>query len=1014
MATGTLPDSDEQKIISSNESDELFNDTYGSDVARGIEEAEKAANGGTDPSKAVDDQEQDPNAPPGGWHNGVIPGGNRGEKSSFLARVSKNRKWLIGAGIGAGGVSIPLLILSLLPLKLEMMIQNVTGIASKVPEYAIQQRTEYIITRALAARMLGAANPSIDSSLVFCSGGGIACSLFSTYTSNYFETKLGVSLDVKPNGVTSLGGKATSWDVTVKPGETDVDGVAKRITIASNGEMKRFIAAEVEKSHGSTTIDRFLARKILMKKFGVSTWRGPPIVEKAANSAKTALTNMKTSILKNTVGKIAPRLTTYLTCLTDAAVCANLRESLSTNSTPTIENPDNNPKLKKGTPEYDAASAKFQAQTALTDAAPLTADEAATGVLQKVITKRVLTAVGGGAAVLGVLDLGFNAIHSIADGKLSEIQYDIASQVYTGFSSDVVTAWEKAKAGDSDVDTLAAYTGLFDNNPSANGTVSAAATLDNGVDSSPLYQAESGQAVDASKGLTVPCDNGNGAKVNTTLAPGQLICDNQKAVRDFAPYFKTDPSGIALASIADGWVNSVGQAYKLVGDGIGAVLNIIPGFKQAMTALGSLLSGSINSLISFIMGLMFHTPNVGPNASGSDNYVGLSGGIRITQNALMEEGVSADGTAMGGGGTVLSSSQVAVIDQQQKQADKVYYDSQPLLARIFDTSLTGSFAQQFISRIPTSVNSIASLPISSFMQLFTGASAATDSARLNPFVLPLYGYSADSPVLTADPGVYTDASCAASAAARADPANHTVVGNNIIATYNVADPCALEKMVVGEQAAENNLTDNKYAFQPITGATGTPTTATTTLSKPANTTPRGNGWTLTPGVDYSTTACDPRTKDVGIYKNPDKGFTVRLCYINAFPSIAGSDINGQYDSVVASVISKNVMDMFTAAQAAGLSLGISDGMRSTLHPYYGATSQHSAGLAIDIGSPRGGQTVCFVAGPGGAGALSTANAATCRNRTDNDGAVVRWLDVNAATYGFQNLKSEPWHWSMGE
>jgi hypothetical protein len=42
MATGTLPDSDREKQISPNESDALFERTYGDDVARGIKEAEEA------------------------------------------------------------------------------------------------------------------------------------------------------------------------------------------------------------------------------------------------------------------------------------------------------------------------------------------------------------------------------------------------------------------------------------------------------------------------------------------------------------------------------------------------------------------------------------------------------------------------------------------------------------------------------------------------------------------------------------------------------------------------------------------------------------------------------------------------------------------------------------------------------------------------------------------------------------------------------------------------------------
>lgn len=46
------------------------------------------------------------------------------------------------------------------------------------------------------------------------------------------------------------------------------------------------------------------------------------------------------------------------------------------------------------------------------------------------------------------------------------------------------------------------------------------------------------------------------------------------------------------------------------------------------------------------------------------------------------------------------------------------------------------------------------------------------------------------------------------------------------------------------------------------------------------------------------------------------------------------------------------------------------------------TSQHEKGLAIDFESCETKTTACF-----------------------------KWLATNAATYGFKNLPSEPWHWS---
>ena len=49
-------------------------------------------------------------------------------------------------------------------------------------------------------------------------------------------------------------------------------------------------------------------------------------------------------------------------------------------------------------------------------------------------------------------------------------------------------------------------------------------------------------------------------------------------------------------------------------------------------------------------------------------------------------------------------------------------------------------------------------------------------------------------------------------------------------------------------------------------------------------------------------------------------------------------------------------------------------------------SQHERGLAIDF----------------------TYNGRLIRSRSDNG---YRWLAANAASYGFYNLPSEPWHWS---
>lgn len=176
------------------------------------------------------------------------------------------------------------------------------------------------------------------------------------------------------------------------------------------------------------------------------------------------------------------------------------------------------------------------------------------------------------------------------------------------------------------------------------------------------------------------------------------------------------------------------------------------------------------------------------------------------------------------------------------------------------------------------------------------------------------------------------------------------------------------------------------------------------VGKPDGAIDSDRGWTLADGVDYSKYPCDSRTEDMGIYTSPVNGITVRLCKISFnTPELR----NG--GNQVASVVSANVMNMFEAARAAGVELGISDGMRLTFSGGY--TSMHTYGVAIDIGTPRSGQTICY-GGNSQTGYGSAENAErACRSRGGIHYAAYQWLQQNAAQYGFYNYLVEPWHWS---
>lgn len=158
------------------------------------------------------------------------------------------------------------------------------------------------------------------------------------------------------------------------------------------------------------------------------------------------------------------------------------------------------------------------------------------------------------------------------------------------------------------------------------------------------------------------------------------------------------------------------------------------------------------------------------------------------------------------------------------------------------------------------------------------------------------------------------------------------------------------------------------------------------IGAPDNTKPIGSGWTLKDNADYSSVACASGMEDGGLYTHPIGGFTFRKC------AIGGAYVN--------SLVSQQVLAMVEAAKNEGTTLEFSNSFRSYAEQQalYKANcsgtvcnpptavpgkSQHERGLAIDFSACDNKLTSCY-----------------------------KWLAQNAATYGYYNLPSEPWHWSV--
>lgn len=178
-----------------------------------------------------------------------------------------------------------------------------------------------------------------------------------------------------------------------------------------------------------------------------------------------------------------------------------------------------------------------------------------------------------------------------------------------------------------------------------------------------------------------------------------------------------------------------------------------------------------------------------------------------------------------------------------------------------------------------------------------------------------------------------------------------------------------------------------------------------TTTRPDNVEDSHDGWTIKNNQDYTNIECDERTEDAGIVTAAG-GSKIRLCkVVNAtkYPSV-GSNIS------VNSLISTNVVNMFEAAHAAGVTMGISSAYRND------SLTQHGRGLALDLGAPRGGSSICYTSEH----TPSATKAAweDCYSRQDSHGKAFAWLNRNASNYGFYNLNGddgsglyEAWHWS---
>lgn len=1019
--------------------------------------------------EAAREAEKNPGIYQQGFTNNTTPASSRKARKKRIYQMlnkSGGRKLVLsGSGVSIAGLLI-WLFMTFTGLKAEMFIQNIMREAGKVPGYALEQKLEYMVTRFLATRVLLMANGSTlsDDELLFCKSASISCSLFKTYTTKYIEDKFdlklvkisdGVEVQITPAGQQRLGGNARSWTYTTTVLDLDIDGSdITNVTneIRRNSEIKRYIKATVdEKMQNRNVMLRFLAKKVLMRKYGIRTFSGSERREDLANRWGDWKTGKKSQLIMNTAGRVSDRAGLYIACLTaNPSVCAESLRRLDPASTDLDALKKAYDDAPPGSEEKEEAKKRYERALKLNQTAEKVLSEANRETLQahleangtdprisKYIGRTLATKIIPAAGIVTGLDLIFSSAEALDNGALTEIRKDIQEQSYVpmayGEGEGIVVNTEKMKASgldaasgvenDFDIDTYGySIEGLLKD-----------------VERSPLAVAENGMSLSSvnsvsaagETGFSTVCETSDGIKV-VVLPLGELVCPGMRIIQT-ADAFMDNPAFEAVVAVAPAWNNTLGVLVGFFNQSIEALMGLIPGLTELMAKI-------TGPPMEWLFSNIFDGPLLGYDIEiPMNNYVALSGGIRTGYMEMMSNGVDEDGSALGGGGQWLPEEELAKISDYYEEKEREEAASRPVMARLFDINVRGSLAQQVAFALPTTTTSAmrSFFSIPSLVGNFASSPssyAATHYAsnmKLNPFHMAPYGYTKTADIEKPSEEI-TEETCADSATAREDSLEYVEeVG---VSVYLETDPCALEKMGVGILLKDAGVNDDKYSLQePGYEEDGGSSGGTTDAA----------GWTVDEiNSDSDHIKCADGTRAIDMSKlgsdasayRAGKPIKVQLCAMDGYPSSseesnpgsrhyidgADPDLNdGKYGStLVSSIVSARVLGMLQAMEK---DLGT---MQYPVAQSSFRTMSHQVQLFNDI---CGGRKCDAVATPGysnhqtgyaidfNMGSGNSNGISGCVNvggvcTPPGDKTVYNWLVKNASTYCYKQYVKEYWHW----
>ncbi len=978
--------------------------------------------------------------------------------------VFGTRRKKVVAGGAVGGIIVTasiFIFLSLIPLKIMHIVNNLQNRFYATSENAIQKQTDVIFKRYIREKVLPSyrncgTTISRDCSVIV-SGSNPVSNLYKTWANARIENKLadnhGIEFQKRPSGWYMITPSTGTRGVNIGGEGERLDNAFQK---ANRSDIRKAVKAET-KWH--QMYYRYKVGKLLEQKYGIKrciifcTPRDA-LADKKDERIRAAKIYMSQRVL-------VPRTETLriafecliANCVADDTKPTEAEPGKNGALHGTAENPDTDTRIREGlvirAGTYGITDAAA-IQKIVDDYNGMSEKGYQKYILEKLFGVTVAGRLSNAVPVAGWIDFVARLINTASDSSrnLKKLSYLTNSTAAVSTFAMYRTYTDEMKTGNVNAEELGSFVQSLDSgdrgtkeDPQVGGNVGAEGTplysalfqseseptatagsksLISNLLSNKVLAATSQGSNQSAKEFIYKCNNDQPVRKDRLVCSEEVMGTGNRYADIISDALSTPPFNV-LKEVSDLWLKTVGQVFDLANAIFGKVFQAAMKVAEASCKIpfadnsvpyciaARLVKENATAIMQAVANWLIPNP-FSTNMSGGRTFDMMAAGADVAGND------SAHTTL---GGKKISDQQVATIVDEQRQNELQDYKNQPLIARVFDTESQYSPVSKLAMSMPlgagsvrTSTASIFSNPLnklgSAFSSIFSPNHVLAAAPASDPFGVTQYGYPQGS--IPENPEAYWDKNCSdnPSFAFRKDnkwnedAANKANIDPITQMPVNYeTNPCLLIMSVAGSAGGyfdSSNLTKDDLADS----STGVDVSYSPDPTEPA-------GDSINQGQLFESSvniACAPGTKNLGIQDgytggNPVK---IRICAVSNFPSSSDESTGGYGVSgangkaVVNSRVSGIIYNMVNEAKADGVTLSATSAFRTMAHQRSLCPCDGVSVAKPGYSNHQMGLAIDFAGLPFTPGPIP-------------GNIFWEWLSKNAANFGYKNYPREAWHWS---